>query len=81
MLDACNGGFGAIDVGLKQAKVANKEVAGDRTNTAWEAIPSWEFFTRFLPKVKSKCGATSTTYLACYLHVQLFGPRDNLGGI
>jgi hypothetical protein len=81
VLDAYNGGFGAGDMGLRQTKVANQEVDGKRTNNAWEVIPSWDLFTRFLSKVKSKCGATSTTYLACYVKVQLFGIRDNLGGI
>jgi hypothetical protein len=69
VLDAYNGGFGIGDLGLKQAKASNKEVTGNRTLNAYEAIPSWELFTRFLPKVKSKFGATSTTYLACYLQV------------
>jgi hypothetical protein len=81
VLDAYNGGFGAGDMGLKQAKAANKEVQANRTTNAWEAIPSWELFTQFLPKVKRVFGGTSTTYLACYLQVQLFGLRDNLGGI
>ena len=43
--------------------------------------PSLELFTKFLPKVKCAFKATSTTYLACYLHVRLFGMRDNLGWI
>jgi len=40
VLDAYNGGFGAGDLGLKQAKAANKEVTGNRTLNAFEAIPS-----------------------------------------
>jgi hypothetical protein len=63
VLDAYNGGFGAGNMGLKQAKAASKEVARNRTNNAWEAIPSWELFTRLLQEVK-KFGVTSTTYLA-----------------
>ena len=41
VLDAYNGGFGAGDMGLiRQAKVANHEVVGNRTNNAREAILS-----------------------------------------
>ena len=64
-----------------QAKAANKEVQANRTTNPWEAIPSWELFDRFLPKVKEVFKATSTDYMACLLQVHLFGLRDNLGGI
>ena len=46
------GTFQPGQLGLLQAKPANKKVQGNRTNNHWEAIPSWELFNRFLAKVR-----------------------------
>ena len=81
VLESYQGTHQPGQLGLMQAKAANKEVQANRTTNPWEAIPSWELFERFLPKVKEVFKATSTDYLACFLQVHLFGLRDNLGGI
>ena len=81
VLESYQGTFQPGSFKLLAAKQANKEVQGNRTNNPWEAIPSWELFNRFLPKVKEVFKATSTNYLACLLQVHLFGLRDNLGGV
>ena len=81
VLELYKGSFQLGQLGLNQAKTANKEVQGNRTTNPCETIPSWELFNRFLPKVKEVFKATSTDYLACLLKVHLFGLRDNLGDI
>jgi len=61
------GTFTARQLGFKQAKAAVDEAAENRTKNALNAIPSLKLLTRFLPKIKEKFGAESTTYLACFL--------------
>ena len=75
------GTFNAGQLSFKQVKAALVEVAENRTKNALSAIPSLSLLTSFLPKIKEKFGAGSTTYLACFLQVRLWGLRDNLGGI
>ncbi len=44
-------------------------------------ILSLKLILSFLPKIKEEFGAESTTYLAYFLQVRLWGLRDNLGGV
>jgi hypothetical protein len=81
VLHMYDGTFEAGSLGFKQAKAAVDEAAFNRTKNALNAIPSHKLLLSFLPKIKDKYGAASTTYLACLLQVRLFGLRDNLGGV
>ena len=81
VLNMYDGTFDAGQLGFKQAKAAVDEAAENRTKNALNAIPSLKLLSSFLPKIKDKYGAGSTTYLACFLQVRLWGLRDNLGGI
>ena len=68
VLDSYQGTFElVVQLELKQAKVANKEVQGNRTANARDVILNIELYRRFLPKDKSKIGATSTKYVSCLL--------------
>ena len=74
------GTYIAGHLGLKQAKAVVDEVSENRTKNALNAIPGLKLLISFLPKIKEKHGAGSTTYLAYFLQVRLWGLRDNLGG-
>ncbi len=73
------GTFAAGELGFRQAKATVDEAAKHRTNNALNAIPSLKLFISYLPKIKEKFGAGSTTYLACFLQVRLWVLRDNWG--
>ena len=75
------GTFIAGQLGFKQAKAAMDEAAENRTKNALNAIPSLSLLTSLLTKNKEKFGAGSTTYLACFLQVRLWGLLDNTEGI
>jgi hypothetical protein len=80
VLQTYRGGFGEGEVGLFQAIQADREVQGNKAKSDLHAIPSYEMLVRYLPKVRSAVGP-STTWLAAFLQVKLLGLRDNLGGI
>ncbi len=75
------GTFMAGHLGFEQAKAALDEAAENRTKNALSSIPILSLLTSFLPNITEKFGAGSTTYLACFLQVRLWGLHDNLGGI
>jgi hypothetical protein len=81
VLQEYEGTFGEGQLGLKQAKVVVQEAAASRTKNALQAVPSHKLLLSVLPKIKEIYGAESTTYLACYLQVHLFGLSDNLSGV
>jgi len=80
VLQTYRGGFGEGEVGLFQAIQADREVQGNKAKSDLHAVPSYEMLVRYLPKIKSALGP-STTWLAAFLQVKLLGLRDNLGGI
>ena len=70
VLEGYNQGFGKGDIGLKEAKEANKEVRGNRPDNALQAIPSIQLLKAFVDKpekIELMGGETSTAYLACLL--------------
>ena len=71
---------GTYEEGAEGLFKAAREGQASKPMNELHAVPSYEMFLRYLPKIKTKFGVT-TKYLAAFLQVRLLGMRDDLGGI